>query len=444
MPPEQITRAELEERQAYTVSNLATVYECCGLFDMCADEDLMSLHFHGAEPFLDWLGWVATDLCVIHREFLAWVRPEQAAGACTEGYLADPCDDPNTVEWGKCDFRLTDFGRIRREGPVRDVTKNDVRYCERQPRYRLDGTPVGDTREYDARLITEVIIQDLRRYIVTGTTLTGGLFDGIQRLVRDGYTNVDGSACQMMDSYVVNWNSNAMAGGAGITVNGAAIAATWNIVDVLLSIYRRIRQRIRWSPVLGAQRLNVGDIVLVMPDFLAQCLLDFYTCWRVCDGSQYNETVLQTYEARTFRTQLMGGMFGAGRIWLDGFEIPIIPYDWEMINGPTRGDMYLLTGGIGNVRVFNGEYNNMTNVPANYPEDAYWYTDGGRLLGWLDGQHTCQKQLLEMQPRLLCWAPWAQARFQNVACQTVLDPLSPDPCDTSFFPMESWSVAECP
>lgn len=430
-----------KERQALTLSTLATMYGCCGLFDMCADEDLMSLHFAGTEPFMDWIGWIATNICLIRKEFIAWMRPD---ADCSEGYLADPCADPNGVEWGKCDFTLEDFGRIRRGGPIRDVTKNDVRYCERQPRYRLDGTPVTDDREYDARVITEVVLQDLRRYIVTGNIATAGQFDGLQRLVRNGYTNANGTLCQSMDSIVINWNSNAMAGGAGITWNGAGVAATWNFVDVLLSVYRRIRSRIRWSPPLRAQPLGVGDIALVMPDFLAQCLLDHYTCWRVCDGSQYNEVAIQSYEARTFRDKLLGGQFGGGRIWLDGFEIPIIPYDWELINGPTRGDIYFLTANVGNVKVIHGEYNNMATVPDGYPEGDYYYTDGGRLLGWLERDHTCIQQILEMQPRLLCWAPWAQARFQNVRCDIPGGPLGPDPCETSYFPMDSFSVAECP
>jgi len=430
-----------KERQALTLSDLATIYGCCGLFDMCADEDLMSLHFAGTEPFMDWLGWIATNICLIRKEFIAWMRPD---ADCSEGFLANPCEDPEGVEWGKCDFTLEDFGRLRRGGPVRDVTKNDVRYCERQPRYRLDGTPVTDDREYDARVITEVVVQDLRRYIVTGNVATAGQFDGLQRLARNGYTNANGTACQMMDSIVVNWNSNAMAGGAGITWNGAAVGANWNFVDVLLSVYRRIRSRLRWSPPLRAQPLGVGDIVLVMPDFLVQCLLDHYTCWRVCDGSEFNPVAIQSYEARTFRDKLLGGQFGGGRIWLDGFEIPIIPYDWELINGPTTGDIYFLTGAVGNVKVIHGEYNNMATVPDGYPEGDYYYTDGGRLLGWLERDHTCIQQILEMQPRLLCWAPWAQARFQNVRCAIPGGPLSPDPCAESYFPLDSFSVAQCP
>ncbi len=212
--------------QRLAVDDLATIYGCCGLFDLCADEDLMSLHFQGADPFLDWLGWQGTLDCLIMREFIAWMRPEYSQGVRTVGYLDNPCDDPNEVEWGKCDFCLEDFARLRREGPVRDVTYNDVRYCFKQPRYRLDGTMINDDREYDARVITEVILQDFRRMLVTGNAVTGGQFNGLQQLVATGYTNTSGGACQAMDSIVVDWNSNGGAGGACITWDGNAVAAT--------------------------------------------------------------------------------------------------------------------------------------------------------------------------------------------------------------------------
>jgi len=434
----------LQSRQTLSLSELATIYGCCGLFDMCADEDLVSLSMQGADKFLDWLGWQSTDICVVRKEFISWMRPEQTGAACTAGYLADPCEDPNGVEFGTCDFVLEDFARLRREGPVRDVTMNDVRYCDRQPRYRLDGTRIMDDREFDARLIAEVQLQDLRRMVVTGNAATAGQFSGLENLVVNNYTNSAGRRCALMDSIVVDWNHNGMAGGAGITWNGNAIAATFNFVDVLLDIWRRIRQRIGYSPTLASQ-LGAGlDAVLLMPSFLTRCLLDHYTCWSVCTGSQYNEVAIQSYEARTFRNSLLGGRFGDGQITLDGFTIPLLGYDWELIQGPHCGDIYLLVGAVGNVKTLHGEYLNMNSVPAAYPEADYSVSDGGRFLRWVQRDHTCVQQIAEIRPRILSWAPWTNVRFQDVCCDTPTGPLSPDPCDTSFFPETSFSVAECP
>lgn len=437
-----------KQRQDLTLSDLATVYGCCGLFDICSDNDLLSLSMQGADPFLDWLGWIASDVCLIRKNFISWIRPEQSGGVCTEGYVSDPCADPNGVEWGECDFTLYDFGRVRRHGPVRDITANAMRYCDKQPRYRLDGTVISDDREYDAKTVAETLLQDIRRYTITGNAATDGLYDGLQQLVTNGYTDSNGRRCAIMDSLVIDWNSNGMAGGNGITWNGNAIANTYNLVDVLQDVFRRIRQRISWSPALASQPLRVGDIVLVMPTFMTRCLLDSYTCWSVCPVATPDtiQQQLQTFEARTFRQQLLGGMFGFGRIFLDGFEIPLIGYDWELITGPTRGDIYLLTGGVGNLKTLNYQYLNMNNVPTSgYPHAAsdFMATDGGKFLHWANYDNTCVEQLLEIRPRILSYTPWANARFQNVVCNTPTGPLSPDSCDTSFFPETSFSVAAC-
>lgn len=424
-----------------SVSPLATIYGCCGLFDLCSDNDLMSLSFEGSNPFLDWLGWERTDVCRIKKNFISWVRAQHTDDVATPGWVSNPCVDPNGVEYGTCDFALEDFARLRRQGPVRDITKTGLRLCETQPRYRLDGTPITNDLEYDMRITLETIMQDLKRMVINGNKQTAGQFDGLQRLVKTGYANADGVDCQMMDSIVVNWNSNDMDGGAGITWNGTAIAATFNFIKVLMDVYRRIRARIALSPALASQDMQPGDMVLVLPSSFIDCLLEAFTCWRVCPGVAFNESNLDSERARNFRDSLNGGMFGAGRIYLHGFEIPILPYDWGLINSATNFDAYLLTGQIGNVKLMNGQYNDM-NFAAQARAGRFNATDGGRLLQYYQDDHTCDKIILEMQPRILSWAPWANARFQNVSCETSLGPISADP-ENEFFPNSSFSIANC-
>lgn len=438
---------ELADVERLTLSDAATIYGCCGLFDMCGDEDLLSLSMEGASAFLDWLGWERTNVCKIHKDFIAWVRPEQVGGVCTEGYVGDPCADGHGVEWGTCDFELLDFGRVRRHGPVRDITKNDVVYCERSPRYRLDGTPITDDREYDARVISEAVLQDIKRYTITGDAAVAGQWDGLEQIVTDGYQNTDGSTCELMDSIVIDWNFNGVNGGAGITWNNGAIAATFSLIDVIIETIRKIRWRISLSPTLAAQPMRTGDIVLMLPTFMVNCILDAFTCWSVCEGRQYNEVNLQTLEARRFRNDLNGSTFGFGRITVDNMEIPLIAFDWNTIQGPTSGDIYVLTGQIGAVKVLQYQYNDMDMVPrSGYPNaDGFFASDGGKFLHYAQYDHTCVEQYMEIQPRILAWAPWALARIQDVVCNTVFGPFSADPCDTSFFiGGTSLSQAVCP
>lgn len=421
-------------------STPAPIYGCTGLFDLCGDADLMSLSLQGQDTFLDWLGWQATDVCRIQKNFVSWVRPKYNGGTPTTGYIADPCVDGNTVEWGDCDFILTDFGRLRRTTPVRDLTKSGLRLCEAQPRYRLDGEAINNDDEFDMRIVTEGLLQDLKRGIVNFSKLTSGQFDGLERLVNTGYVNSEGRYCRIMDSVVIDWNANDFDGGSGVTWNGASVGTTFGLIDVIIAAVRRIRQRISWAPALASQRLEVGDMAFVAPTHINQCILDAYTCWRVCPGQAYNETNLNSLEAREFRNSLMGGAYGAGRIYVDGFEIPLINYDWGLIKGPTRSDAYLLTRKVGSTRLINGQYNDMRVATQVLPE-YYDATDGGRLLTWADTDNTCYTRSVEMQPRLLMWAPWAQARFIDLKCSGPVAPISPDPEETSFFPETSFSVA---
>lgn len=430
-PPVQRASAGLRDESS-SLSTMASIYGCCGLFDMCTDQDLMSLSFQGSNPFLDWIGWEFTDVCLIKKSFLAWARPNYAGGTRTSGVLGNPCADPNTVDFGVCDFTLTDFGRLRRQGPTRDITKNNLRLCENQPRYRLDGTMITDVREYDLRLLTEVMLQDIAIEVMDGNAQTAGSFDGLKRLTKTGYTNSDGNPCPLMDSIIVDWNQNNFDGGAGETWNGASIGTTFDLVDVLIEIVRSIRKRIKWTPALGAP-LAAGDMIIMLPQFLANCLLDFYTCWSVCPGKEFQPVNLQTMEARTFRNSLNGGAFGDGKITIDGMEISLLVNDVGTITNANVGDIWVLTGQVGSVKLIQGQTNDM-RVPATAdPNALFSYTDGGRLLVWTNGENTCLAVQSEMQPRLLSWAPWAQARIQDVSCGQAAPFFTGDP-NSPYFP----------
>lgn len=419
-----VNRADL------TVSDAPTLFGCELLFDHCTDEALMSLSFEGTAPFLDWLGWQKTDVCVINKAFINFVRAEREGGNASPGWLADPCADPNTYEVDYCDFTLTDFARIRRGSPTRDITKSGLRYCETQPRFRLDGSPITSEIEYDFRLAVEVLIQDLKIMVVEGNKNTEGQFDGLERLVKTGYLDSDGSRCEMMDSIIINYNHSTInEGGNGMTWNGDAIDSGFNFIDILTAVVRRIRHRIRMAPALASQRMNVGDMVLVLPEEFAPCLLDAFNCYSFCGG---DETILNTKEARQNRNELNGGAFGAGQIEIDGLQIPLMPFDWGLINSGATFDAYLLTGAVGNQKILHGQYNDL-QIAQTERGDKFFATDGGRLLNWSEDDHTCVVQIAEMQPRILNWAPWAQARFQNVVCATPGGVISADP-NSGYFP----------
>lgn len=443
--PKTIERAEL------SVSSVASIYGCCGVFDLCGDDDLISLSLAQPDGLLDWIGWDVTTECVIEKNFIDRVIPSEET---RQGWVGDACASPNTIDWAATAFRIEDFGRLRRGAPTQDVTKNHLRLCESQPRYRRDGTPIMDDMEYRAVLTAEVMLQDLKLMIVEGNATTAGQFDGLEQLVKVGYTDFKGRRSSLMDSIVVDWNFNTLSGGAGMTWTDGrgtrAINAGATFTDVLRSVMRILKTRIKNSG-LGALNLQYGDIAIVTTSEMAEAIMDQFTCWSVCEGGQFNEANLNTLEARRFREDLMGGTVDAngnviqveGVISVHGMSIPIISYDWGLQNG-SYTDIYILTGSVGGRKVLTGQWNDMREVPSRY-ENAYKYfsVDGGRVLGWFENDQACVQQVMEMQPRVVSWAPWTNVRISNVSAQTPGGNLTFDPLNTSFFPGSSFEVATC-
>lgn len=442
----QLTIPRLQQpdtKQRLTVSSLATIYGGCGLFGLCGSEDLITLTMAGTNPFFDWIRWVGSDEHLIERNFIHWIRPTESPRV---GYVSDPCADPNSVEFGKATWRYEGFGRLRRSAPVTDVTQAYLKYCVRQPRYRLDGTVIDNDIEYRALLAAEGISQDTHVLSIVGNKSTAGQFDGLERLVKTGYTDANGKRVSSMDSIVIDWNNNTMAGGSGITwddgrVGTISIATNQTLVDVLRDAFTQVRARLKMAPTLGAANLRVGDVIIMGTSEACSELMDQFTFWSLEPGRQYHEISYNNLQARNYRDSLDGGLFGDGRIFFKSFEIPLLAYDWELQKGPNRSDMYMLVRGVGSTVMIEGQFNNMTRTAANHRK--FEASDGGRFLHWEEDDHTCLQHIVELQPRIISWAPWANVRIQNVTVTANNGHTSPDPLETSFFPETSFVTAAC-
>jgi len=113
--------------------------------------------------------------------------------------------------------------------------------------------------------------------------------------------------------------------------------------------------------------------------------------------------------------------------------------------------MYLLTGSIGAMRVWEGEHLDMRGVTQQLDDfgisgnpGGFYTRDDGRVLGKVVFDGTRRRLELRIRPRVFCKAPWAQIRFKNVVCRTPSGPLSPDPCESSFYIEETLTSASCP
>ena len=404
-------------------------------FDRCED-GIMSIHHGGRMGLFDLMPWEVTDDFHKDVKYLTYVRPAMSEGSATAGHLSDPCVTPNGYEFGTADITLSDFGRYGRSGPTREILKPE-RFCMTSPRYDLDGNMVTSEFEWDLLMAMDVLKQDLFRHIITGNDGTAGQFDGLQQWINTGY------ASSMLNSTVIDWNGNDLDGNGGgtITINGVNYTGGADLVDFLLALYRRFQDRIQWSPMLATQDQREGDIILVLPSFLARCLLDKYTCWSVCEGRQYNEANLQTFEARTFRNSLLGGMFGGGAITLDGDRVHLFPYNWETMHGTQRGDIYFMTMGVGSQRLWQGQHLDAAKAATTLREEGitqYFTRDGGRILGTSTVDNLCRQTSMWWRGRLWNQAPWLQARIMEVECDPILSPLSEDPLESSFYPLTSF------
>ncbi len=427
-----------------SVDSTATPFGCCNYFDACADA-IFALSMQGRLGLLDWFGFHPTQDCYRSVEFINYIRPEQSGGSCTPGYIDNPCSDPYGIEIGACKLTVEDFGLVGRAGPTRSVNQ-PKNYCKTRPRYRLDGSVVDNEIEWDMLFTMETLLGDVRRLIVTGNSAVPGQFDGLQQWVATGYD------CEMLDAIVIDWAQNGMGGGAGITWNGVPQTIGFNFVDALLAVHRHIMDRISWAPAFAGSigRPQDVDMVIIGPSFLIRCLLDEYACWSVCPGAQYEEVVKAAKEIREFRQTLNGGRFGAGRIALDGHDIDCAYYDWGLINSQNTGDMYLLTGQINGVRIWEGEFLDANEILSQFGStlgvspDNLFSVDGGRVLGGTEWENLCYRIKLWQMLRLFCLAPWMQARFMDVACAHFGPTISPDACDTCFYPETCFTPAECP
>ncbi len=409
-----------------SLSTLTPLFGCAPLFGRDLTNPLLSLTI-GDDNFLDWLGWRANNECNQFAQLITYVAAAGTSNDDPTSGVAGACAPANGVEYGACKVLLPDKGRIKRRGPVRDITEVARRGPREQPVVMKDGTVIEDELVWTLTLAGMALRQDLKRLLITGNAANDNEFHGLERLVNTGYTDVTtGHRCTAMDSIVLDWGNRTMAE----TVSDA------NFISWLIAVVRRIRQRVAWAGLGG---IAVGEQIIMLPSYLRDELLNAFTCWSVCPGGQYNEMNMNTLEARAKRDSLNGGLFGDGQIFVDGAPIPVIAYDWQAIGqsgDKFTGDVYVLTRSIGNTPVLWGQHIDMNTAAAAFEAESgqgvYQPTDNGRFLTYWDRENECVTATVVMRPNIYLGAPWAQARITDVAAKPLLGPLSPDPASAYY------------
>lgn len=439
----QVPKVNVQQKEtSLTVDLTSKLYGCGGLFGLCGPDDILGLTMVD-DPLVTWLGFEPDTIC--EKSVKGWIYTDQAgtAAGSTSGYVyGGACDDPPTSEKGVCEFYIGDFGTLRACGEPVEVNTLGLRKCDKQPVYTVPIEGVGPVRidnDLDLETINSALVvkHELSRLLVTGDKNVNGQFDGLTNLVKEGYVSVQGERCYSMDSVVVDWQNDTLAG----AVNGHG-----SIIAKVRDIVRRIKWRISTSK-LGMP--GEGDMVLLMPHWMAWQFLDEWAWWSIRTGQQYNEVFRDNYTMRDFRDRFAVGLFGAGYITIDGVNLHIIPHDWQTVDQSAPyfcADIYVLTRAIGGRRVFTGQY-----IPADIGADAvndvagYRYFNvepfqGGRALRWIKTDNACVQPCLLFRPRYYLETPWAQGVIQNVCVQTQFTPQSLDP-QSSYFIEENLVAA---
>lgn len=396
-----------------------------GLFSLCGDRDIISLLVRD-EGFLRWLRWTPNNFVSRPVKMITYVGPDGTADdAVSAGWLADDCEPPNSVEYGKCeiDFVKGLYGRCGQD--ISAITLGE-RYCDAEPIYRIDGTIINNDAEWQAAIAGMVLKDDISEALVTGSHTTEGQFDGIETLVDNNYHDYrTGLRCIAADSIVFDWNNAA--------VNS-------DLISTLAEIVARIRLRAR---DLGG--VNPADMVLMTTSTLRDCIVDLFACENPCgDGSAGNPITVITTDAIANRNRyLTGGQYGDGFVNIHGTPVSFLVNNWIPIAscpgggaGSYASDLYVLTRQVGPRQVVFGEFQNLSSA-SEYLNRVFGgghrVTDGGRFVVYGRKDELCFNECIVTRPGLVISAPWAQARIANICCSvTEIDPLSPDP-DSDYF-----------
>jgi len=423
-------------KEASLTASTTNIYGRNSIFDPCATGDIFGLQVatHG---LMNWLGSRPNKFYMRRVSFIDWWGPEGTVGGSSTTGAKDPCDDPDGWEYGNCGYTLLHTSWYARAGEALNPHTIIQDRCEMSPRYRLNGVLINDDVEWQMNGIMNVLNQSIRRDYIHGSHANTREMDGLEQLVATGYTDDNGHACPRVDSILVDWNGDDLDG----AVNGLG-----NFFDYLDEVVTEVEYR---ASAVGT--IPATDMVLMTSRFMATCLLDSYACYTTCGVTAAGDITDQALRAdqRAARMSLNGGPLydgfsAVGFINLkSGRQLPIVVEDAMDISKSSTGDfqtdVYLLTRKVGSTDVLHGEYLDLrvaeNRMRAHDPDVRMRSDAGGRFMIKGKEDNFCHQLLLGTSPEIYISAPWAQARFQDVACSRERTPLSGDPLgDMDYFP----------
>lgn len=249
-------------------------------------------------------------------------------------------------------------------------------------------------------------------------------FSGLSRLVKDGYTDVGGSACPAADSLVETWGDAVDA-----TVNGMTLPQLLN--DMYFS-----RQMLAFQ--LGMEGTTFA-LVMDMRLFRSlayqfACNFVFTRCGNATDALPINRTDEQI--SNRFR-EFMAGQY----LPLEGMNVPVLftsgaevdtsdtPFTASIFIVPLSWNGRALTE-IEYFNLNNGvvqEFNQMANTTGRMYSNNGLYAFATRSWGF------CDQLLAVTKMRLKLWTPFLAARIDDIEFNGYVGYRNWDPAGSSFY-----------
>lgn len=289
---------------------------------------------------------------------------------------------------------------------------------------------ITDDVEWQMNGIMNTLKMDLIHDLIHGNHANNWEMNGLENLVRTGYTDDDDTPCSQVDSILVDWAHDDLDGVA----NGFG-----NFFDYLDEVITEIE----WK-ASGLGTIAETDQAILTSRFMATCLLDAYACYTTCGVTALNDITEQSMRAaqRAARMALNGGPLydGAAAVGFinlkSGRRLPILVDDAIDILKPNANyctDIYILTRRIGSIDVLYGEYLDMrvyeNRIKAQFPAGTFTARAdaAGRFVTKGKEDNWCIKLQMGTSPEIYIAAPWAQVRISDVCCSRNRRPLAGDP-----------------
>lgn len=424
---------QLKEFEGMADPASVSIYGRNSIFDPCVAGDVFGLQVE-TSGLMQWLGWRANKFYQRRVDFITWMGTIGTAAGTAVTSAIGPCENPPKWQYGKAGYYLTHQSWYGQGGDSLDPHTIVQDRCETSPRYRINGQIITDDVEWQLKGIMNVIQQSVRRDIIHGDHQNEFEMNGLNAMIKQGYVDDNNQPTPQLDSTMLNWDGDTLDGDA----NGYG-----NFFNMLDEVVTDIEYK---SQSQGT--INEDDMVLSTSRFMATALLDGYACYTTCGVTSNNDITDQALRAaqRAERRALNAGPLYDGRSAVgyiplkSGRRLPIIVEDTYNItnegNQVYSSDIHLLTRAIGGNEVLYGEYMDLRlweNAIRRQDRGFTGRTDqAGRFAIKGRELNFCWDIIVGTSPELYLSAPWAQARFSNVATHRLHRPITNDNFQPDF------------